>query len=413
MGSFDFVCCISNLPIESGTKVRYLALTENRYSRGNKFACYVHDRWQIRTVPLQGTYNDCGSIEEVKDGLARKVFFASFEQDLLPVGVGDNSFHDVVAKNGMSEEQWFEALSRGRVFVNSESVRPQLSPDSWKDRSPSYVPDFLRIEILLKEKGFAVSDHDSNEGLLIDDRKDGFVRVRQSRAKSIKETERLLSSLVPVLDAAGFVSMVTCGTGNYPNSAELLIGPKPGENRRVKGFPLDEGVKKRCCVAQSMVREDVWQILLAQKVESFVGDLSMDKFREDAREMLEKDLDLMEKNRAFEDRIQTALLSIDRSSDHKNSVRNSLTPGEGISGFSLQQSMDLAIKLHTSHDELEAFVDELAEMCFVNAVFSSLHGQWVPSRSGGSNEQWPLHRQVLKSFASIRGNYESPRKKKP
>ena len=58
MGSFNATCIVSNLPIEYGDKVRFLALTESAYHKGNEHICYVGGRWQVRGAPIKAKYND-------------------------------------------------------------------------------------------------------------------------------------------------------------------------------------------------------------------------------------------------------------------------------------------------------------------------------------------------------------------
>jgi hypothetical protein len=88
MGSFNATCIVSNLAIEHGTPVRFLALTENRWHRGNEHICYVSGRWQLRCPPLRAEYNDYGSIEHIKKRLANRVFFESLSGDCVEKGMG-------------------------------------------------------------------------------------------------------------------------------------------------------------------------------------------------------------------------------------------------------------------------------------------------------------------------------------
>jgi hypothetical protein len=70
MGSFDYTCAISGLPIAGGEAVRYLLLTQNPYHRGVKagsFVCYSTDHWFPRVFPIRAKYNDYGS-EVIEQG---------------------------------------------------------------------------------------------------------------------------------------------------------------------------------------------------------------------------------------------------------------------------------------------------------------------------------------------------------
>lgn len=97
MGSFAYTCCITNLPIEAGDDVKYILLTENPYSDSGK--CNVHDTWFPRTWPISAQYNDYGSIEGFDlNSPAAWAIMAGFQKDLIEVGTGDNTCHDVPAK---------------------------------------------------------------------------------------------------------------------------------------------------------------------------------------------------------------------------------------------------------------------------------------------------------------------------
>src|SRR5512140_3497244 len=105
MGSFNATCIISGLPIEAGTPVRYLALTQNNTNKPNGHSCYVHGRWQLRCPPLKAQYNDYGSIEHIKKRFTNRVFFESLSVDCVEKGVGDNQCHDVQVRPGMSRKE--------------------------------------------------------------------------------------------------------------------------------------------------------------------------------------------------------------------------------------------------------------------------------------------------------------------
>lgn len=163
MGSFNATCVISGLPIEAGDKVRFLALTQNRYNEPNGHACYVTGRWQPRCPPLRASYNDYGSIEHIKKRFANKVFFKSFDQDVVEKGIGDNTCHDVQVRRGMPRRDWLKALWEGRVEV--EDHRRWVAPKDYVAPEPELgVPSLIRIEAVLKGAGLKVSTQYQEDG---------------------------------------------------------------------------------------------------------------------------------------------------------------------------------------------------------------------------------------------------------
>ena len=104
MGSFDYTCCVSGLPISDGTPIRYLLLTENPYNSPAEHTCYIDDRWALRTFPLRAEYDDYGSVQIVQEGLLRDIWLEGFKRDLVERGTGDNSCHDVPVRKDMTFE---------------------------------------------------------------------------------------------------------------------------------------------------------------------------------------------------------------------------------------------------------------------------------------------------------------------
>ena len=62
MGSYDYTCGVSNLPISCGTDVRVLLLSKNPYDLMGSSACEMHSLWVPRTFPIKGKYDDYGNI---------------------------------------------------------------------------------------------------------------------------------------------------------------------------------------------------------------------------------------------------------------------------------------------------------------------------------------------------------------
>jgi hypothetical protein len=124
MGSFDYTCCISNLPIKSGDEIRYILLTQNPYTKPNQNTCYSTDRWFNRTFPIRAVYNDYGSIENIKDDFLVKAIVECFNRDLIETV--SNSKYDEPVKKNMSFGKMLDSIFRGNVFVTDKYNEKQL-----------------------------------------------------------------------------------------------------------------------------------------------------------------------------------------------------------------------------------------------------------------------------------------------
>lgn len=263
MGSFDFTCTFSNLPIRDGDDVKYLLLTENPYE-DRMSACYSHDYYVPRTWPLRAKYNDYGSIDyydETSPGVYALI--EGLKQDLLEVGVGDNTIHDVPAKKGMSMEQTLTALQGSRLRVVREYRNYQFltKPGPVDDAIfPKGLPTLSRIEKILQEAGHTVQRED---GYLVDEREYGWVRVRRGGHQNNLDD---LKKVLPLFQQ-NYAAMMTVGTGHYSWSGEIQIMPLPDQpgtpdKQKIFGIHRGDSDKKPLWVSQAMVRADVWDAIL-------------------------------------------------------------------------------------------------------------------------------------------------------
>jgi hypothetical protein len=411
MGSFNATCIVSNLPIEAGDPVRFLALTENDLNRSNEHCCYVTGRWQPRTAAIRACYNDYGSIEKIQEGLVERVFFKSFNADVIEKGVGDNQCHDVQVRKGMTREQWLEALWEGRVFVGQEVFQG----GTWKpreDTTPKGIPTLARIENVLRDGHLSVVTEYGADGFVLDDVTYGYIRVRNSGYLGNEEGMKALGDALMVIRAADYAAMLTCGTGSYSHPhGEILVAPMPADRVSLKGLNPEERRKPERPVTQAMVREDVWQILLGMKLKSW-GEKSytVEAMKEWARKTLAEDREFKRQNDAEIDDIVKVKAQLNRIMLREdlpdNLFRGSLRGSEGVSGFYFRQAYDLGVELAKSDAELDAFVEDLAEMVFAQWAYSSLHGQWHPTTNSGQDGNWGAHREFLLNLAEIKGKWE-------
>jgi hypothetical protein len=397
MGSFNATCIISNLQIEAGTPVRFFLLTAARFGRPNEHPCYVWGRWQLRGPAVRAKYNDYGSVENIKGSLAERVMFEALNRDAVEMGVGDNQCHDVQVRRGMSQKDWLEALWEGRVFVHDHDFKLH----DWTPTEPAEgIPSIKRIERLLTVHNLPVTTAYGAEGYVIDQETPGFIRVRYGGFAS--DAAKLETALALITQE--YSAMVMCGTGYYPNEAEILVAPKPAPSRGLfLGLKAEDELSRDTprAVSQVMVREDVWKILLRTRFRSWSDEVfDFKRMKSDAMKWLER-------TRAKE-KVDPRLAALDLDDFARDNLfSQAIHGGEGVSGFSPREAFRLGIKLAKDEEELETYMTDLAEMLYVQMVYGGLlHGQWHPTTNSGQDPNWDEHRAFLKKLSAIRGIYE-------
>jgi hypothetical protein len=136
MGSFASTCCVSNLAIEAGDKVKFLLLAKNPYNSDSNNTCYMHDIWVPRTLPITAEYNDYGSIEKWETGLAQELWMEGFQFDLIEKGTGDNSYHDVPIRKQSTRMGVIQAILSVQQILSQARIRLRVTKKSllrpWK-----------------------------------------------------------------------------------------------------------------------------------------------------------------------------------------------------------------------------------------------------------------------------------------
>lgn len=274
MGHYSMTCSISGLPISGGTPVRCLLLTASPYDGD------AREAWIVRTPPLRAVYNDYGSIENVHqdDKFIADLWLRGLKEDLIEKGLGDNSCHDVATAKDMTFEELLNALQEQRVEVRQDAEHFWRRPidDSWLDKlEKKDLPLFQRIEKLVATIG-EVSREASTDAYVVDEPVPNLVRVRFGQY-SDKGRMAALERAKPVIEDAGFATTITAGSGRYADSADLLVfhAPKADGVSRGPQWDLASGQSaagdKKLAVRLAMVREDVWQALIAFPHSQYVG----------------------------------------------------------------------------------------------------------------------------------------------
>jgi hypothetical protein len=387
MGSFDFTCAVSDLPIRCGDPVRIFLLTSNPYGER---PCYTTDVWFPRTWPIRAKYNDYGGVEDYGDEHLQKLWLAGFQRDLVERGWGDNSCHDTSTSKDMSFEHLLEALWERRVLVERDLDRKSVVPGHFEDRATDGVPTIRRIAAVAETVGLSVFDgkHCKDSVMIDDDEGYGRVRVRGGDYSFPAET---LERVAEAIRAAGYVAVVTGGSGNYADTSEVMVRARPGIRA---GHPKDP--KDPLRVDYAMIREDVWQLLLRTREDSqydFVR-LNVDEYRGKARAAWEAMLKEFTSPSPYStDDYLRCDLDHDASLFTKDSIP--FTVGLGT-------HFKMAGRAGLTDEQAADFANTAGEFMFVSRVLGSVRRVWAPSTSVGPQfGEWGLHAKILDGYREI------------
>jgi hypothetical protein len=434
MGSFAYTCAVSGLPIEAGDKVRYLLLTKNPYHNGAENTCYIHDLWFPRVFPLKGEYNDYGSVENVIAGSEQEIWLDGLKLDLVELGWGENTVHDVPTKKEMTFDELLNAIQEGRVLVereydkhsdiydfliDREPKESNLSPEEKRDHKISKgVPTIFRVQKVAERLGIAVYSGDWNKkSIVIDSPQGGDVRVRChlmygkeynvgekfSPGASVLEEVNVLEKLqAELLDYATVISASSNGCGidgkdkrtHIQPNTELIIRPKPGT---LDGTlqPKWANNKTPLPVGHAMIREDVWQEMLKGTVEVWtskhIAKANIDTFYDGINKFVEyvksEDKDLPYRFMHRE--------------DNGRDLPGAWIASKDVIPFTVGLATHFNLMMNKS-EQPDEFFKTVAEFAFINCLLAQTRYQWRPSSSAGPQfGEWDAHEKLLKAFAKI------------
>jgi hypothetical protein len=428
VGSFNFTCSISGLPIQAGDKVRYMLLAQNPFKDGGN-ACYIHDIWYPRVFPIRAQYNDYGSIEEYEDGPARDIWMDGFKQDLLEQGWGDNSYHDVPTSKDMTFDAMLEVIWEGRLYVSralfeqhqyeveEKGKKPDTKLEALREKdAPKGVPTLQRVQATLKAAGFSLyggygGKAPGGGSYMVDEQQYGTVRIRWKcgATKDYGKDEKALSRTLEHFKE--YATVITSGTGSYASSADLFLHVKPG----TKGFHGAGRPRKYKpqLVAQTMILEDVWQGLCGIGTEYYDEDYECKKatlamYRKWTRDQWNKSIEGEKQDRESRDPVAKFRAAFARENlglenpvssycAGRNPVPNTIGPSDHWR-MMVKRHVDNPIK----ESQLASWLDSVAEFCLVDSVLAAIRHWWRPSYSCGPQcVEYTDHESALKVYLSV------------
>lgn len=414
MGSFDFTCCVSGLPIHAGDDVVWFMLTENPYD--DSLVCYMHDMWFPRSLPIRGKYNDYGSIEGY-DAASPSVYAAveGLNNDMIERGWGDNKCHDVPTVRGMSFEHVLEAIWEKRLLVSrrcGEATMKKASNDSLEANDSFAVngqPTVKRVERALIDAGFNVRSPGANfDGYLVDEVHHGWIRVRVGDGSENDGCVAVLERAMPAL-LNDYAAVVTVGTGRYPCEAEIQVMPKPAKREHPVFLMCDREddplkLDKPLVVYQAMVLSSVWDALTKLDVGSFpwykadAPKLTLDACRNDVRHAWDE---------ALKDDDTAHYARMDELYGSSVSPATLLV-SKSVIPFTvgLAEHFKFVARRHKDREftveQIDAFLDDVAGFAYVHAALAPVRHWWRPSFSCGPQfGEYDAHSKMLCAFANI------------
>lgn len=238
MGCWNETCAVSKLTIDSGEAVRFLPIIQNawHYKKQVGFpngeaptlfdgasGVYNFDLWMPFCLPIRGTYNDYGTIEDVPektevDKAELAQFIAAFEKHAVKLGMGENPCHDV-ALTEFTLESILGALHEGRVYVNFSDYVTATLTVSWVMIKESVWQSLLELDIFDSDRGsFAKYRIERGEADTIS--LDGIRFAITSAIKRDTELTSLDSKLEAIINGSGEVE----GARELANAVIKLSG---------------------------------------------------------------------------------------------------------------------------------------------------------------------------------------------
>jgi hypothetical protein len=222
----------------------------------------------------------------------------------------------------------------------------------------------------------------------------GKVRVRTNAWDDILEVLETAQKAVQ----GEYACVITCGSGNYADRAELLVFPKP-LNPNFHGFRnSDKDKKKPLLIKVACVREDVWQGLLGIKFTN-----GFDREWKNSKSLIEEARNLwlsvndpeFRLPRRGEDRFLNGIPFQINLRAHWSIAVRAFKAGE------------------LTVEEGEEFANSHGEFAFLRTLMSLGRYSWRPSANNGPQYgEWGVHTKLNSLFARISRGQKRKEKEK-
>ncbi len=395
MGSFSFTCSFSKLPIPAGTPVRLFLLTKNPYE-DRSVGCEQTTFWVPRSFPIKGEYDECGSIDRVETSLASRAMtgLLAIDGNDIPFSKDAKTGRRTVELEGLLSSI---ACGKGSVLRNRDRghVRylPELPEETearvkksaeneklWREtvkpkKLAKGLPTKARVKRALAAAGLKV-DGNGMDGFSVRNMKFGQVRVKYVPWGLNQEA---LDKAVTALTKKGYAAMAVAGS--YESEGVVLVRPKPG-NPDYREIKYKEP-KTTAPLSFSMVREDVWQALAGVTLPPYCGSKAktLAGTRESVQAWWDFNMKVPEKDRYFARNEVPQEIMSDVWGIHEDKVPYQM----GIAS-AFEYAVERFKEGSATQEEVNAFLDTVAEFLFVSDVLFFSCRDWTPPTSCGTQE---------------------------
>lgn len=263
MGSYDYTCSVSNLPIGHGVPVKFLTLIES-----------PHDPFNLSLfcLPISCKYNDYGSIENYDlNNIDVKLFLEMMKVYAVEKPLGENKYHDPLVSSDMSFDSWLSAMRSNAVGIHKESYSNSSFSNKKIDKNDlpgkKGKPTWERIQKQIELKGFIIgpNGYSANEVF------HGCVKVKYNNYCKHDEGKEKLTLIKEALGEE-YNTIFVPGEGSSVWSVEMLVFPHTNDNYDCDdphSITYSFDIKDSLKIYQAIVREDVWNYLVNLKVKDY------------------------------------------------------------------------------------------------------------------------------------------------
>ena len=259
MGSFDATCVVSDIGISYGDKILVVPLVAqpdwDQHGEGN---------WEIAAVPIEGTYNDYGSIrlDRPEEGEAVVDLLRPY---IVRMDQGENAVHDSPVDPATLTWEDFENLDHeSRTFV-VEKASTDAAP-THKDELDAHWGT-KAVSAILAEAGIETKFPQGDDSVWIQPiGLPGTNVMCVELPWPLDKQDALIPRIRTALEAKGYSVMLTGAPGrasakDAPPQKALMIAPAPGSPASVY-FGRPDWDKEHRRVTRGFIRKDVFDALV-------------------------------------------------------------------------------------------------------------------------------------------------------
>lgn len=158
MGCWNGTCMISNLPIESGEKVKLVILKHIDKLDGSGY-CNSGDIMSPIFLPIEGVYDDYGTIEDIVKDWNTDLIINTLKKDFSTINADGKVINNYTLDDLIRgiERGNLETKSEGREFAKSELSFVMIRKDVWDSICNEYVGEFINFNRKETDEGYYLS----------------------------------------------------------------------------------------------------------------------------------------------------------------------------------------------------------------------------------------------------------------